>query len=108
MHTCNILLISIKFLVFARFLILNLNIISLRDLANIDLTRLIASGRVIKFESSTRSKSWRFVLTRLESLGNSILEIEINNSSRFLYLKSKLDSKSRLESPRLSISIKKF
>jgi hypothetical protein len=41
MHTCNISLISIKFLVFVKFLILNLNVIALQDLANIDLTNLL-------------------------------------------------------------------
>jgi len=38
MHTCNVSLTSIKFLVFAKFLMLNLNIIALRNLANVDLT----------------------------------------------------------------------
>jgi len=38
MHTCDASLTSIKFLVFARFLMLDLNVIALRDLANVDLT----------------------------------------------------------------------
>jgi len=40
MHICNVLLTSIEFLVFARFLILNLNVIALRDLTNVNLTNL--------------------------------------------------------------------
>ncbi len=70
--------------------------------------RLIASNRVIEFESSIQLESWQFISTRLENLDNSISKVEINNSSRFLYLKSKFDSKNRLKSPKLSISIKKF
>jgi hypothetical protein len=70
--------------------------------------RLTASGRVTEFGSGTRPESWRFVSTRPESLGDSIPEVGIDNSSRFLYLESKLDSKNQLESPRLSISMKKF
>ncbi len=38
MYTCNVLLTNIEFLVFAKFLILDLNVITLRDLANVDLT----------------------------------------------------------------------
>jgi len=38
MHTCDILLTNIKLLVFAKFLMLNLNAIVLRNLANVDLT----------------------------------------------------------------------
>jgi len=41
MHTCNVLLTSIKFLIFARFLMLNLNVIALRNLASVDLTNLL-------------------------------------------------------------------
>ncbi len=41
MHICNILLTNIEFLVFARFLMLDLNIIALQDLANVDLTNLL-------------------------------------------------------------------
>ncbi len=41
MHTCNILLTSIELLVFARFLILNLNVIALQDLINVNLTNLL-------------------------------------------------------------------
>jgi len=40
-YTCNVSLISIKFLVFAKFLILDLNVIALRDLTNINLTNLL-------------------------------------------------------------------
>jgi hypothetical protein len=40
MYTCNVLLTSIKFLVFAKFLILNLNVIALQNLANVNLTNL--------------------------------------------------------------------
>ncbi len=38
--------------------------------------RLIASSQVIEFKSNIRLKSWRFVLTRLKSLDNSISKIE--------------------------------
>ncbi len=38
MHICDVSLTSIKFLVFARFLMLNLNVIALRDLTNVNLT----------------------------------------------------------------------
>jgi hypothetical protein len=38
MYTCNVSLTNIKFLVFARFLMLDLNVIALRDLANVNLT----------------------------------------------------------------------
>jgi len=41
MYTYNISLTNIKFLVFARFLILNLNIIALQNLTNVDLTNLL-------------------------------------------------------------------
>jgi len=41
MHTCNILLTNIEFFVFARFLILNLNVTTLRNLANVDLINLL-------------------------------------------------------------------
>jgi len=41
MYTCNVLLTNIKFLVFAKFLMLDLNVIALRDLANVDLTNLL-------------------------------------------------------------------
>jgi len=41
MHTCNVLLTSIKSLVFAKFLILDLNIIALRDLTSVNLTNLL-------------------------------------------------------------------
>jgi len=41
MHTCNVLLTNIKFLIFARFLMLNLNVIALRNLASVDLTNLL-------------------------------------------------------------------
>jgi len=40
-YTCNILLTNIELLVFARFLILNLNAIALQDLTNVDLTNLL-------------------------------------------------------------------
>jgi hypothetical protein len=40
-HTCDVLLTSIKSLVFAKFLMLNLNVIALRDLANVNLTNLL-------------------------------------------------------------------
>jgi hypothetical protein len=63
--------------------------------------RLTASGRVIEFGSNTRFEFWQFVPTRLESLGNSIPKVEINNSNRFLYLKSKFDPKNRFELSRL-------
>jgi len=38
MHTCNVSLTNIEFLVFARFLMLNLNVIVLQNLANVNLT----------------------------------------------------------------------
>ena len=38
MHIYNILLTNIEFLVFARFLMLDLNVIALRNLANVDFT----------------------------------------------------------------------
>ncbi len=38
MHNCDVSLISIKLLVFAKFLMLDLNVIVLRNLANVDLT----------------------------------------------------------------------
>ncbi len=41
MHICNILLTSIESLVFARFLILDLNVIALQNLANVNLTNLL-------------------------------------------------------------------
>jgi len=41
MHTYNILLTNIKFLVFVRFLMLNLNVIALRDLTNDNLINLL-------------------------------------------------------------------
>jgi len=41
MYTCDVLLTSIKLLVFARFLMLNLNVIALRDLTNVNLTNLL-------------------------------------------------------------------
>jgi len=41
MHTCNVSLTSIEFLVFAKFLMLNLNVIALRDLISVDLTNLL-------------------------------------------------------------------
>jgi len=41
MYTCNVLLTNIKLLIFARFLMLDLNVIALRDLANVDLTNLL-------------------------------------------------------------------
>jgi len=41
MHTCNILLANIKFFIFARFLMLNLNDTALRDLTSVDLTNLL-------------------------------------------------------------------
>jgi len=41
MHTCNVLLTNIESLVFARLLMLDLNVIALRDLANVDLTNLL-------------------------------------------------------------------
>jgi len=41
MYICNILVTNIEFLVFARFLMLDLNIIALQDLANVDLTNLL-------------------------------------------------------------------
>jgi len=65
--------------------------------------RLTALGRVIEFGSGTRLESWRFVSTRFESLGDSISRVGIDDSSRFLELKSKPDSKNRPESPRLLI-----
>jgi hypothetical protein len=40
-YICNILLTSIELFLFAKFLILNLNIITLQDLANINLTNLL-------------------------------------------------------------------
>jgi len=59
----------------------------------VDVFRLIASDWMIEFKSSIRSESWQFVSTRLESFDNSISRVGINDSSRFLELKSKLDSK---------------
>jgi hypothetical protein len=41
MYTCNISLTSIEFLVFAKFLMLNLNVIVLQNLANVNLTNLL-------------------------------------------------------------------
>jgi len=41
MHTCNISLTSIKSLVFAKFLILDLNAITLQNLASVNLTNLL-------------------------------------------------------------------
>jgi hypothetical protein len=41
MHTCDVLLTSIKLLIFARFLMLDLNVIALQDLANVNLTNLL-------------------------------------------------------------------
>ena len=41
MHTCDASLTSIEFLVFARFLMLNLNVIALRDLTNVNLINLL-------------------------------------------------------------------
>jgi len=41
MYTCNVLLTNIESLVFARFLMLNLKVIVLQDLANVDLTNLL-------------------------------------------------------------------
>ncbi len=41
MYIYDVLLTSIESLVFARFLMLNLNAIVLRDLANVDLTNLL-------------------------------------------------------------------
>jgi len=41
MHTCNILLTNIESLVFAKFLMLDLNVIALRDLTNVDLINLL-------------------------------------------------------------------
>ncbi len=41
MYTCDVSLTNIEFLVFARFLMLNLNAIALRNLANVDLTNLL-------------------------------------------------------------------
>ncbi len=38
MHTCDASLTSIELLVFARFLMLDLNVIALRDLTNVNLT----------------------------------------------------------------------
>jgi len=38
MHICDISLTNIEFLVFARFLMLDLNVIALRNLANVDFT----------------------------------------------------------------------
>jgi len=38
MYTCDVSLTNIEFLVFARFLMLDLNVIVLRDLANVNLT----------------------------------------------------------------------
>jgi len=40
-HTCDVLLTSIESLIFARFLMLDLNVIVLRNLANVDLTNLL-------------------------------------------------------------------
>ncbi len=41
MHICNILLTSIESLILARFLILDLNVIALQNLANVDLTNVL-------------------------------------------------------------------
>ena len=41
MYTCDVLLTSIKLLIFARFLMLDLNVIVLQDLTNVDLTNLL-------------------------------------------------------------------
>jgi len=40
-YTCDVLLINIKFLVFAKFLMLDLNVIVLRNLTNVNLTNLL-------------------------------------------------------------------
>ncbi len=41
MHIYDVLLINIEFLVFARFLMLDLKVIALRNLINVDLTNLL-------------------------------------------------------------------
>jgi len=41
MYTCNVLLTNIELLVFAKFLMLDLDAITLRDLANVNLTNFL-------------------------------------------------------------------
>jgi hypothetical protein len=41
MYTCNVLLTNIEFLVFVKFLMLDLNVIALQDLTNVNLTNLL-------------------------------------------------------------------
>jgi len=55
--------------------------------------RLIASGRLIEFESINRSESWRFGSIRLESLGSSIPKVGTDNSDRIVSSESRIDSK---------------
>jgi len=40
-YTCDVLLTNIKFLIFAKFLMLDLNVIVLRNLTNVNLTNLL-------------------------------------------------------------------
>jgi len=57
-----------------KLMLIKNNIIEL-ELSN----RLIASNRLIEFESINRLKSWQFESTQLESLDNSISKVEIEN-----------------------------
>ena len=70
---------------------------------DIFLFRLIASGRVIEFGSSTRSELGRVDSKSWNRKVDSISRIEIDYSIRFLRLKSKPDPKNRPKSLRLLI-----
>jgi hypothetical protein len=64
MHTCNVLLINIKFLVFAKFLMLNLNVIALRNLTNVDSINLLNTNfffRIVIFLNVTFFANFAFV-----------------------------------------------
>jgi len=63
-HTCDVSLTNIKFLIFAKFLILNLNIIALRDLVNVNLTNLLNRNfffTIVIFLSVTFFANFAFV-----------------------------------------------
>jgi len=64
MHTCNVSLTSIKSFVFARFLMLDLNVIALRNLANIDLTNSLNTNfffTIVAFLNVTFFANFAFV-----------------------------------------------
>ncbi len=64
MHTYNVLLTSIESLVFARFLMLDLNVITLRNLANVDLTNSLNTSfffTIVIFLSVTFFANFVFV-----------------------------------------------